>query len=44
MLKHLVEFLPVGVDEAAGSMFVIPAVGLNVVGLAGVRMGNYVVV
>ena len=42
--KRLVEPLPAGVDGAAGAMFVMPAVGLNAVDMAGVRMGDYVAV
>ncbi len=36
--------LPPGVDEATGSMFVMPAVGYNAVNMAGVRMGDVVIV
>lgn len=39
-----VELLPAGVDEATGSMFVMPAVGYNAVDMAGVRMGDVVAV
>lgn len=42
--KTVVEPLPAGVDGATGSMFVMPAVGLNAVDMAGVRMGDYVAV
>ncbi len=42
--QRLVEPLPQGVEGAAGSMFVMPAVGLNAVDMAGVRMGDYVAV
>ncbi len=42
--QRLVEPLPQGVDGATGSMFVMPAVGLNAVDMAGVRMGDYVAV
>jgi 2-desacetyl-2-hydroxyethyl bacteriochlorophyllide A dehydrogenase len=37
-----VEKLPNGVDEATGSMFVMPSVGYNAVDMAGVGMGNVV--
>jgi 3-hydroxyethyl bacteriochlorophyllide a dehydrogenase len=39
-----VELLPAGVDEATGSMFVMPAVGYNAVNMAGVQMGDVVAV
>lgn len=39
-----VELLPPGVDEATGSMFVMPSVGYNAVDMAGVQMGDVVVV
>jgi 2-desacetyl-2-hydroxyethyl bacteriochlorophyllide A dehydrogenase len=39
-----VEPLPAGVDEATGSMFVMPSVGYNAVNMAGVQMGNVVAV
>lgn len=42
--KRRVEPLPSGVDGATASMFVMPAVGLNAVDMAGVRMGDYVAV
>ncbi len=42
--KQRVEPLPAGVDGATGAMFVMPAVGLNAVDMAGVRMGDYVAV
>ena len=32
--------LPEGVDEAVGSMFVMPAVGFNAVNMAGVQLGD----
>ncbi len=37
-----VERLPVGVDDATGALFVMPAVGYNAVDMAGVRMGDVV--
>lgn len=37
-----VELLPPGVDEATGSMFVMPSVGYNAVNMAGVQMGDVV--
>lgn len=37
-----VELLPAGVDEATGSMFVMPSVGYNAVNMAGVQMGDVV--
>ncbi len=40
--KQRVEPLPPGVDGATGALFVMPAVGLNAVDMAGVRMGDYV--
>ncbi len=40
--KQRVEPLPAGVDGATGAMFVMPAVGLNAVDMAGIRMGDYV--
>ncbi len=40
--KQRVELLPAGVDGATGAMFVMPAVGLNAVDMAGVRMGDHV--
>ena len=42
--KQRVEPLPEGVDGATASMFVMPAVGLNAVDMAGVRMGDWVAV
>lgn len=39
-----VELLPEGVDDATGSLFVMPAVGYNAVDMAGVRMGDVVAV
>jgi len=39
-----VEPLPAGVDEATGSMFVMPSVGYNAVNMAGVQMGDVVAV
>jgi 2-desacetyl-2-hydroxyethyl bacteriochlorophyllide A dehydrogenase len=39
-----VELLPAGVDEATGSMFVMPSVGYNAVNMAGVQMGDVVAV
>ncbi len=42
--KQRVEPLPSGVDGVPGAMFVMPAVGLNAVDMAGVRMGDYVAV
>ena len=42
--KTVVEPLPTGVDGATGSMFVMPAVGLNAVDMAGIRMGDHVAV
>lgn len=42
--RQKVEPLPPGVDGATASMFVMPAVGLNAVDMAGVRMGDYVAV
>ncbi len=39
-----VELLPKGVDPATGSMFVMPSVGYNAVNMAGVGMGDVVVV
>jgi threonine dehydrogenase-like Zn-dependent dehydrogenase len=39
-----IERLPDGVDEATGSMFVMPSVGYNAVDMAGVRMGDVVAV
>jgi len=41
---HGVALLPEGVDEAAGSLFVMPAVGLAGVDMANPRMGETVVV
>jgi len=41
---HGVALLPAGVDEAAASMYVMPAVGLNGVDMANPRMGETVVV
>ncbi|MEM7532014.1 MAG: zinc-binding dehydrogenase [Chloroflexota bacterium] len=38
-----VEPLPAGVDDAVGSMFVMPSVGYNAVDMAGVQMGDVVV-
>ncbi|MEM7033956.1 MAG: zinc-binding dehydrogenase [Chloroflexota bacterium] len=37
-----VEPLPDGVDEATGSLFVMPSVGYNAVDMAGVQMGDVV--
>lgn len=37
-----VELLPEGVDDATGSMFVMPSVGYNAVDMAGVQMGDVV--
>lgn len=37
-----VELLPAGVDDATGSMFVMPSVGYNAVNMAGVQMGDVV--
>lgn len=37
-----VALLPAGVDEATGSMFVMPSVGYNAVNMAGVQMGDVV--
>ena len=37
-----VEMLPAGVDDATGSMFVMPSVGYNAVDMAGVQMGDVV--
>ncbi|MEN9938854.1 MAG: hypothetical protein RLZZ387_5433 [Chloroflexota bacterium] len=39
-----VALLPPGADELTSSMFVMPAVGYNAVNMAGVRMGDVVVV
>lgn len=39
-----VELLPEGVSPATGSMFVMPAVGYNAVNMAGVQMGDLVVI
>ena len=41
---HGVALLPAGVNEAAASMYVMPAVGLNGVDMANPRMGETVVV
>lgn len=41
---HGVALLPVGVNEEAASMYVMPAVGLNGVDMANPRMGEIVVV
>lgn len=38
-----IERLPEGVDDATGSMFVMPSVGYNAVDMAGVGMGDVVV-
>lgn len=37
-----VELLPAGLDDATGSMFVMPSVGYNAVNMAGVQMGDVV--
>ena len=37
-----VELLPAGVDDATGSLFVMPSVGYNAVDMAGVEMGDVV--
>ena len=37
-----IELLPEGVDDATGSMFVMPSVGYNAVDMAGVQMGDVV--
>lgn len=42
--KSRVEPFPSGIDGAAGAMFVMPAVGLNAVDMAGVRMGDHVAI
>jgi 2-desacetyl-2-hydroxyethyl bacteriochlorophyllide A dehydrogenase len=39
-----IERLPAGINLAAASMFVMPAVGFNAVNMAGVRMGEVVAV
>lgn len=39
-----VELLPAGVDDATGSMFVMPSVGYNAVNMAGVQMADVVAV
>ncbi|MEM7133069.1 MAG: zinc-binding alcohol dehydrogenase [Chloroflexota bacterium] len=38
-----IEPVPVGVDDATGSMFVMPSVGYNAVDMAGIQMGDVVV-
>ena len=37
-----VDVLPAGVDDATGSLFVMPSVGYNAVNMAGVQMGDVV--
>ncbi len=37
-----VELLPAGVDDATGSLFVMPSVGYNAVNMAGVQLGDVV--
>ena len=39
-----VEVLPSGVDDATGSLFVMPSVGYNAVDMAGVQMGEVVAI
>lgn len=41
---HGIDHLPDGVDRAAGSLFVMPAVGLNGVDMSNPRLGDVVVV